>query len=82
MSVLHLQIQRVVTTLTSTEIYNKHKETSMHNNYFRMQQLQEYIEQVNFLDTSSCILQSPTANQIIYFVDFRELTSVERCFDN
>ena len=35
------------------------------------------------LVTSSCILQSPTANQTtIYFVDFKEQTSVGRCFDN
>ena len=71
-----LDVARVQSSL---RIYNKYNKTLVHNKYVRMQQLQEYDEQVNFLVTSSCTLQSQTANQTIYFVDFRGPTSVERC---
>ena len=76
------QIQHVVMTLSSLEIYNKYNETLTHNKYFKMRLPQQYVEQVNFWVTSLCIQQSQTANQTIYFVDFREQTSVGRCFDN
>ena len=54
----------------------------MRNKYLRMLQQQEYVEQVNFLVTSSCMLQSQTANQTTYYVDFRGRTSVGKCIDN
>ena len=49
--------------------------------YFRMLLQQEYVEQVNFLATSSCMRQSPTANQTTYYVDFSEPTSVGKRTD-
>ena len=48
----------VVRTQSSLRTYNKHNETLMHNKHFRMQQLQQYIEQVNFWVTSSCTLKA------------------------
>ena len=47
-----------------------------------MQQQQEYVEQVNFWVTSSCMLPSQTANQTTYYVNFRGRTSVVKCIDN
>ena len=54
----------------------------MRNKYFRMLQQQEYVEQVNFLFTSSWMLQSQTANQATYYVDVRRRTRVGKCIDN
>ena len=60
----------------------QYNELLMNNKYFRMQPQQEYVEQVNFLVTSSCMLQSRTANQTTYYVDFRGRTLVGKCIDN
>ena len=56
--------------------------TSMHNKYFRMLQLQQYVEQENSSATSSCMLQNQVANQTTYFDDFSGPTSDGKCFDN
>ena len=81
MNVYYLQ-QNVETSQSSTKRYNNSLTTSTHNKHFRMQQLQQYVGQVNFLVTSLRTRQSPTANQTIYFVDFGEPTSVGKCSDS
>ena len=53
----------------------------MHNKHFRMLLKQEYVEQVDFLDTSSCTPRSPTANLTTYYIDFSEPTSVGKRTD-
>ena len=76
------QIRHVARTRSSLGIYNRYNKTSMHKMHFRMQQLQQYVEQVKLLVTSSRTRRNPKANQTIYFVDFRGPTSVGKCFDN
>ena len=56
---------------SSTERHNKLPTTAMHNNYFRMQQLQQYIEQANSSATSLCILPSRVASRTTYLDDFK-----------
>ena len=67
---------------SSTQKYNKLPTTSMHNNYFTMQQLQQYVEQENSSATSSCMLPSRVASRTTYFDDFNGQTSDGKCFDN
>ena len=79
---VHYLQETVETSESSTERY-KPPMTSMHNNYFRMQQPPlRYVVLVNASGTSSCMLPSRVANRTTYFVDFRGQTSDGKCFDN
>ena len=49
-----LVLQRVEATMSLIRKHSRSLRTSKHNKYFRMLLQQEYVEQVNFLDTSSC----------------------------
>ena len=83
MNVLYLQEQmHVETTVSSTTISIRSPVTSMHNKHFRTLLQQEYVVQVNFLVTSSCIRPSRTANQTTYYVDVSEQTSDGTCIGN
>ena len=81
MNVHYLQ-QNVQTSESSMERHNKIPMTSMHNNYFRMQQPLRYVALVSSSVTSSCMLPSQVANRTTYFVDFKGQTSDGKCLDN
>ena len=67
LNVHYLQEQRDVEKMElPTARYNRSPTTSMHNKHFRTLPQQEYVEQANFLVTSSRTRQSRTANQTTY----------------
>ena len=62
-------------TLTSTTPSTRSTSSSMHNKLFRTLPPRQYVEQVNFLLTSPCMLQNRTASRTTYYADYNEQTS-------